>query len=227
MAREAKSLQVLESEIQEHFPGTTTWEKGDSAHQATWSDHNENAAGVYCAKDVLSDDGLNLQAFTDHLIANPHPNLRYVIFNRKIYQRKNGFEAQPYNGVNKHKTHVHVSVGSGPDGRSTSGYDSTAPWGIGALKGKPSQPSKPVEPSQPSTETTENLEDNMPTLKRGAKGRNVRILQGLLVAWGFKVSIDGIFGTQTEKQARAFQAKYAKPIDGVVGSVTWRELLNQ
>lgn len=222
--REAKSLQVLEAEIQEYYPGTTTWEIGDASHQEGWSDHNPNDANAVCAKDVKSDGGLNLQAFTNHLIANPHPNLRYVIFNRKIYQRKNGFAEQDYNGVNAHKTHVHVSVGNGPDGRSTSGYDGTASWEIGALKGKPSKPSKPTEPSKPSTRTT-NLEGNMPKLKRGSKGRAVKMLQALLGVWGFKVFVDGIFGKQTEDAVRSFQAKYAKPVDGIVFTVTWNKLL--
>lgn len=220
--REAKSLQTLEAEIQEHFPGTTTWEIGDEDHQDDWSDHNPNDKNVVCGKDVLSDDGLNLQAFVDHLITNPHPNLRYVIFNRKIYQRKNGFKAQPYNGKNAHKTHVHVSVGNGPDGRSTSGYDSTAPWGIGALKGKPS---KPTTPSKPSTGTGK-LGDKMPTLKRGIKNKAaVRRLQALLTANGYKTSIDGIFGSQTERQLRAYQGKHAKPVDGIAGPITWNALL--
>lgn len=223
MAREAKSLQVLESEIQEHFPGTTTWEVGDKAHQNTWSDHNKNAAGVYCGKDVLGNAGLDLQRFVDYLRANPHPNLRYIIFNHKIYHRSNNFEPEDYHGKSGHKKHVHLSVGNGPDGRSTSGYDSTDPWGISALKGKPSTPSKP---SKPSTGTTENLEDNMPTLKRKSRGRAVKMLQALLGIWGFKVSVDGIFGRQTENAVRAFQSKYAKPVDGVVGKVTWRALLD-
>lgn len=221
--REAKSLQTLEGEIQEHFPGTTTWEIGDADHQDDWSDHNPNeCCDVVCGKDVLSDDGLNLQAFVDHLISNPHPNLRYVIYNRKIYQRKNNFAREDYNGKNAHKTHVHVSVGNGPDGRSTSGYDSTASWGIKALKD--GKPTTPTTPSKPST-GTKKLGDKMPTVKRGAKGAKVRRLQALLTANGYKTSIDGIFGPQTERQLRAFQTKYAKPVDGIAGPITWNALL--
>ena len=128
MAREAKSLQVLEGEIQAEHPGTTTWEKGDAAHRDDWSDHNENAAGVYCAKDILNDGGMNLQAFVDYIVSHPHPNLRYVIYKQTIYERSNGFDGEEYGG--KYHGHVHVSVGNGPDGRSTRDYDSTAPWGI-------------------------------------------------------------------------------------------------
>jgi hypothetical protein len=216
----AKSLVVLGDEIKAKYPGTTIWTIGDAAHQSGYSDHNENAAGVVCAVDVLGDKGLDLASFTKHLVTNPHPNLRYVIFNRKIYQRKNSFKAEDYHGVNAHKTHVHVSVGNGPDGRSTSGYDNTTGWGIADL-GKPSQPAKP---SKPSTGTN-NPGDKMPTLRRGSKGTDVKRLQALLTANGYKVSMDGIFGPQTEKVLRSFQSKHAKPSDGIVGKLTWSALL--
>ncbi len=219
--REAKSLQTLEDELQKYYPGTTTWEIGDEDHQDSWSDHNPNGSDVVCAKDILGDAGLSLQKLVNHLIANPHPNLRYVIFNRKIYQRKNNFAPEDYNGKNAHKTHVHVSVGNGPDGRSTTGYDNTVSWKISQVGGTPS---KPTTPSKPSTGTGK-LGDKMPTTKRGAKGTTVRRLQALLTANGYKVSIDGIFGPQTERQLRAFQGKHAKPVDGIAGPITWNALL--
>jgi len=218
----AKSLTRLSDEIEAKYPGTTVWTIGDAAHQDTWSDHNATAGGVVCAVDVLGDHGLSLPAFTAHLIADPHPNLRYVIFNRKIYERKNGFQARDYSGKNAHATHVHVSVGNGPDGRSTSGYDSTAAWGVAEIG---STPSKPPAPQQPST-GTKKLGDKMPTLKRGSKSKAaVRRLQALLTANGYKTTIDGIFGTQTGRQLRAFQAKHAKPADEIAGPVTWNALL--
>ena len=164
MAREAKSLQVLEGEIQSEYPGTTTWEKGDKKHQDEWSDHNENAAGVYCAKDILDDGGMDLQAFVDHIVAHPHPNLRYVIHKQTIYERNNGFDGEEYGG--DYHGHVHVSVGNGPDGRSTSNYDSTAPWGIG-------------------NGSNNTLGDDMIGLKLGDEGEEVLGLQYILSDAGF------------------------------------------
>lgn len=219
--REAKSLKVLEAEIQQHYPGTTTWEIGDDDHQANWSDHNPNAKNVVCAKDILPDGGIDLGKLCQYLVTRPHPNLRYVIFNRKIYQRKNGFEAEDYTGRSAHKRHLHASVGNGPDGRSTSGYDSTAPWGIEDMD---KAPAKPQVPSKPKPSTS-NLGEKMPTRKRGDRGRSVRILQALLNAWGWKVRIDGTFGPQTERAVRQFQDKYANPVDGIVGELTWTALL--
>lgn len=221
--RLAKSLIVLTSEIEYLFPDTTVWDIGDKAHQGSWSDHNPNVCcDVVCAVDILPDAGLNLAKFVQHIIANPHPNLRYVIFDEKIYQRKNDFAEQDYNGVNKHKKHAHVSAGNGPDGRSTGNYDNTATWDIDELGKKPSKPPTPPKPSKPSTG---KLGDKMPTIQRGNKGSRVRMLQGLLLAWGYKLTLDGVFGKNTAAAVRDFQSKHAKPVDGIVGKVTWNALL--
>jgi hypothetical protein len=222
--RLAKSLIVLTSEIEYAYPDTTVWDIGDAAHQDDWSDHNPNVCcDVVCGVDVLPDHGLSLPKFVAHLLADPHPNLRYVIYDGYIYQRKNGFRPQVYTGPNKHKKHAHVSVGNGPDGRSTSNYDSTATWDIDHIDDAPATPPKPSKPSKPSTGT--KLGDKMPTIQRGNKGSRVRMLQGLLIAWGYKLAVDGVFGKNTDAALRDFQRKYAKPVDGVAGPITWNALL--
>lgn len=220
--RLAKSLVKLGDEIEKAYPGTTVWDIGDEDHQSGWSSHNPNVCcDVVCAIDVLGDGGLSLSAFVAHLLANPHPNLLYIIYNRKIYQRKNAFEPEDYHGVNAHKTHVHVNVGNGPDGRSTTNYDnSSASWKISAIGGGTPTPPKPSVPS-----TGKKLGDKMPTIKRGNKSSRVRMLQGLLIAWNHNIKVDGIFGPNTEKAVKAFQTKYAKPVDGIVGPITWNKLL--
>lgn len=222
--RLAKSLVVLTSELEYAYPDTIVWDIGDAAHQDDWSDHSPNeCCDVVCAVDVVDDSDIDLPKFVALLLAKRHPNLRYVIYAGYIYQRKNGFKKQVYNGPNKHKGHAHVSVGNGPDGRSTSNYDSTASWDIDDMNSTPSKPTKPSKPSKPST--GKKLGDKMPTLKRGSKGRAVKILQALLGVWGWKVSVDGTFGPQTERAVRAFQAKHAKPVDGIPGPITWNALL--
>lgn len=216
--RLAKSIERLESEIEEHYPGTTVWDIGDEAHRSTWSDHNPNeCCDVVCAADVKGDGGIDLAAFVRHLIADPHPNLRYVIFNHKIYERANGFKAKAYSGTSGHEEHAHVSDGDGPDGRSTSGYDSAASWKIKDLKDGTSS-------TTPDT-ATETLGEKMPTIQNGNKGSRVRMLQGLLIAWKYSIAVDGVFGPKTEKAVRSFQGKYANPVDGVVGPITWNALL--
>ena len=218
--RLAKSLIVLTSELEHAYPNTVVWDIGDKDHQDSWSDHNPSeCCDVVCAVDVHDDTDIDQPKFVAHLLANPHPNLRYVIYNGFIYQRKNGFKAEVYNGPNKHKTHAHVSTGNGPDGRSTSNYDSTASWDIDDIDDAPSLP-KPKPPT-----TGKKLGDKMPTIQRGNKGSRVRMLQGLLIAWGYSISVDGVFGPKTEAAVRSFQGKYAKPVDGIVGPITWNKLL--
>lgn len=224
MAREAKSLQQLEKEIQSIHPGTTTWEKGDSAHQSTWSDHNANDAGVYCAKDILSDGGLDLALLVYHLTNIPHPSLRYVIYKRKIYQRKNNFAAQTYHGVIAHETHVHVSVGNGPDGRSTSNYDNSASWGIADVgSGTPSTP----KPKPPTSDWTDKLMANLPQVKRGSKGAQVKVAQALLNTAGAGLKEDSDFGPKTDSATRVFQRAKGLAVDGIIGKNTWTRLVKR
>jgi hypothetical protein len=228
--RLAKSLIVLRSEIDAVAPNRSKASDGtigDDAHQASDSDHNINDEGVVCAIDFTHDpgDGADMHEFAEHIRKTKHRAVKYVIWNRRIWSKARDAEGwRAYKGKNPHTKHMHVSAGVGDDGHSTGPYDDTSSWGIGDSDTEPT-PSKPSKPSKPTTGT--KLGDKMPTLKRGSKGRAVRILQGLLCAWGFKVSIDGIFGEQTERQVKAFQAKYAKPVDGIPGPVTWGKLLGQ
>jgi len=56
----------------------------------------------------------------------------------------------------------------------------------------------------------------MPTLKRGSKGKAVKIWQTIL---GIKVT--GSFGEGTEKATKEFQKNHKLTADGVVGGFTW------
>ena len=159
-------------------------------------------------------------SLAEHLRKRNHPAVKYVIWNRRIWSKARNSEGwREYHGSNPHDKHMHVSVGVGSDGHSTGPYDNTSPWGIADLDTDPT----PQKPSKPSTGT--KLGDKMPTLKRGAKGTDVRRLQALLTANGYKTTIDGIFGAQTEDKVRAFQSKHAKPSDGYAGRITWNALL--
>lgn len=125
--RNAYSLDTLDAEIQTVAPGTTVWTLGDKAHQATWSDHNPNeCCQVVCAGDILDNAGLDLQWFVDTITSTDPPALKYVIYRQQIWFP--GYGWQPYTG--EYHSHAHVSVGWGPDGRSTGPYDDTSPWGL-------------------------------------------------------------------------------------------------
>ena len=70
----------------------------------------------------------------------------------------------------------------------------------------------------------EDLGDYHPTLRRGAKGESVELLQELLNVKGFQVKIDGDFGVLTESAVKEFQKANRLVVDGVVGPETWKKL---
>ena len=68
----------------------------------------------------------------------------------------------------------------------------------------------------------------MRTLRRGDRGREVVDLQTRLQALGLDLGargIDGVFRPQTELAVRAFQQASGLLADGLVGPITWREIV--
>lgn len=55
-----------------------------------------------------------------------------------------------------------------------------------------------------------------PTIRRGARGPFVRLLQRKL-----GITVDGLFGPATEDEVRRFQKKKGLAVDGIVGRATW------
>lgn len=69
---------------------------------------------------------------------------------------------------------------------------------------------------------------NLRTLSNGSKGEDVRALQILLNGRGCNGNMgspDGIFGKNTLGAVNLFQQKYGLEVDGIVGILTWSELL--
>lgn len=58
----------------------------------------------------------------------------------------------------------------------------------------------------------------------GSQGSDVKELQKLLNDNGYKLSVDGIFGSQTQKAVRDYQQKNKLAVDGIVGTNTWGAL---
>lgn len=58
-----------------------------------------------------------------------------------------------------------------------------------------------------------------PTLRKGARGAEVIVLQTLL-----HITADGLFGPLTESAVKTFQAALGLVVDGVVGEKTWAKL---
>ncbi|MBW4503065.1 MAG: peptidoglycan-binding protein [Scytonema hyalinum WJT4-NPBG1] len=62
------------------------------------------------------------------------------------------------------------------------------------------------------------------TIKKGASGANVKLLQEKLTGFGFDTKVDGVFGDSTVKSVKLFQEHYGLVPDGIVGENTWRKL---
>ena len=60
-----------------------------------------------------------------------------------------------------------------------------------------------------------SLGDRIP-VKRGMSGHDIRVLQDFLTRAGFKVGIDGEFGSTTEKAVKKFETAQNRPVDGIM-----------
>lgn len=80
-------------------------------------------------------------------------------------------------------------------------------------------------------ETVRQNEILLPTLRLGSRGAEVKTLQRLLKALGYKtpdgntLSVDGSFGPDTEYAVRRWQTAKLNGADGIVGIKTWTKLL--
>lgn len=64
-----------------------------------------------------------------------------------------------------------------------------------------------------------------PTLRSGSHGHEVFLLQQKLKNVGYAISsVDGVFGTETERAVAAFQRDQSIRVTGVVNNATWRAL---
>jgi peptidoglycan hydrolase-like protein with peptidoglycan-binding domain len=62
------------------------------------------------------------------------------------------------------------------------------------------------------------------SLSQGHSGQDVLEMQELLQIQGYKVPIDGIFGTETHRAMVVFQQNHQLKDNGIVNEVTWRLL---
>ncbi len=64
----------------------------------------------------------------------------------------------------------------------------------------------------------------MQVIRLRAIGKDVILLQQMLVNRGYKVDVTGLFDEQTDTAVRAFQQSNGLDADGIVGSNTWKSL---
>lgn len=202
--RIAKASEQLRSQINAAAPNRSKISDGtigDLAHQATYSEHNPDGNGVVRAIDITHDprNGVDGNKIVEAIRASNDPRVYYIIWNHRIWGPSISQAWRPYNGVNPHDHHFHISMVSDPKL-----YDDTRPWALGDMQPDATVPKPPVVKA---------------LLKRGSSGDSVKDLQRRL-----NVTVDGDFGPQTEAAVKAFQTSRGLVADGIVGPYTWKAL---
>ncbi len=101
---------------------------GDAAHAGTVSDHNPDETGRVPVRDAdrlnevhaldidkdLRTPGLDMEKVVQFLLARcragTERRLRYIIWNRRIWEASNGWRQRTYTGANAHDQHAHFSA---------------------------------------------------------------------------------------------------------------------
>ncbi len=134
---------------------------------------------------------------------------------------------------------VYTVEGNTDDRVARRSYDLTNPWIAGygypdyeslpnggeAAAETPEQPEEDAPPAEPDANS---FALRLRILRMGDSGEDVRALQLLLAARGFRCGFygaDGEFGTVTEKAVRKFQTACYLAVDGEAGQETWSALL--
>lgn len=90
---------------------------------------------------------------------------------------------------------------------------------------------KKEEEVKPSNKEVSTVNIELSVLKNGSKGEEVKTLQTLLNAKGYKgkngkiLTVDGIFGANCDYAVKAFQKANKLTADAIVGAKTWDKLL--
>lgn len=71
-----------------------------------------------------------------------------------------------------------------------------------------------------------NLSPQNTVLKLGSRGQIVRYLQAKLYSKLYPLTIDGIFGKDTQRVVKEFQQANGLDADGIVGEKTWQKVLD-
>lgn len=123
---------------------------GDAAHSSRASDHNP-VRGVVRALDITDDPagGMDALWLREALRASEDPRIRYVISEGQMFSayptaKHPAWTWRPYNGVNGHFQHVHISVVEAPIG------DRSGMWNLSRDFAAPVRP--PAERPRPTPE---------------------------------------------------------------------------
>lgn len=123
--RVARSLDQLRKQVQIAYPNRSRISDGtigDAAHCPGPSDHCPNSADVVCALDLTHDPaaGADMDLLSESI--KNDPRVKYLIWDRRIWNARISRSWRPYSGSNPHTKHMHISVHGA--------YDDTSPWDL-------------------------------------------------------------------------------------------------
>ena len=128
--RLAYALQELREQLDDLFPERSKKSDGsigDAKHASRSSDHNPHVLqgnmGIVTAIDITHDPASGVDGFALSRKLILDYRVKYVIWNRQIYNKNVSVNWRTYRGSNPHDKHVHVSVLPGQGI-----YDSRVPW---------------------------------------------------------------------------------------------------
>lgn len=107
-----------------------------------------------------------------------------------------------------------------PPGRKVDAHD----WNGTELRTRVGQLLGTAPPGPTPGPPADNFKERvmaLPVLRKGSTGQYVRNMQGLLVANGQKVAVDGAFGPGTEAGLKSWQGRAGLGADGICGPNTW------
>lgn len=195
----ALNMQALTRAVQSRWPNVTIYGKGDAAHAARSSDHNEDdTPGVvtpqtdadkipeHRAIDVMLKAGVFTAADADRLVedilddATSRARLLNIIWNGHIWSRSWNWARRVYSGADQHKDHIHFSGLASED-------ENTAEW-TAVTKGV-------------------NMTEMFP--RYGENHDGVEYMQFQLENLGYDVgTVDGDYGDKTAVALAQFVAAY-------------------
>jgi hypothetical protein len=210
--RLAESLKTLRRQIDEAAPGRTKSSDGtigDAAHASRSSDHNpwvkDGRTGVVTALDVTHDPrgGVDCEAIAAALRKSGDDRIKYIIWNRRIWNPDKAPDWRSYAGANPHTKHLHLSVRP-----ERARYDDAREWDWGGAKASP----------------TAAPADVRPMLIQGVAGQDIyvaRAKEALIAALGKEAG----FGPLMDGLLRGFQRQQGLGADGKIGAYTWEKLI--
>ncbi|GAA3450505.1 peptidoglycan-binding domain-containing protein [Dactylosporangium matsuzakiense] len=138
------------------------------------------------------------------------PQVREIIgsldgVHKQYFSGLRGFQTEHYSGDN-HVDHTHISVF-----RDTADTDHSP-----LLRGFFSRPFTVDAPAFPGRRL--RFKEGEPRMR----GEDVRLWQTRMIALGFTLEADGIYGPISRSVAVTFQQQHGLDADGIVGPITWQ-----